>query len=315
MQRLVADFLATRCSIFAQTTSRTYRSQQQAYLAFCAAARAAPVPASAELLALYAVFLGRRLQYNSIVQYLNVIRIMHQEAGLPNPLQENYLLHSTLRGLRRTTTTTSRVKRPLLPQQLLQLQQVCNLHNLEDLQFWTATLLMFHGMLRISNVLPSGGSQHFARKEDFIAEPWGVVLNVRSSETLLRGSAPSPVPYPGLPRHPLDPVRPLLRLFAHNATSTPSIPSASPFGARTASWFSRVFQTKLTACGIPPEGLTPHSLRRGGATWALKCGVPADVIQLLGNWRSDAYKQYLFADADLKRQYVRLVQQALPHAP
>ena len=36
-----------------------------------------------------------------------------------------------------------------------------------------------------------------------------------------------------------------------------------------------------------------HSFRRGGATHAFRSKVPADLIQLHGDWKSDAYKKYL----------------------
>ena len=38
---------------------------------------------------------------------------------------------------------------------------------------------------------------------------------------------------------------------------------------------------------------TPHSFRRSGATFALQAGAPEHLLQLHGDWRSDAYKHYL----------------------
>ena len=38
---------------------------------------------------------------------------------------------------------------------------------------------------------------------------------------------------------------------------------------------------------------TGHSFRRGGATWAFDTGVPGELIQICGDWASDAYKRYL----------------------
>ena len=36
-----------------------------------------------------------------------------------------------------------------------------------------------------------------------------------------------------------------------------------------------------------------HGFRRAGATWAFQSKVPSELIQCHGDWRSDAYKQYL----------------------
>jgi hypothetical protein len=37
-----------------------------------------------------------------------------------------------------------------------------------------------------------------------------------------------------------------------------------------------------------------HSLRRGGATHAAECGVPLRYIMLMGRWRSDVVRQYMY---------------------
>ena len=42
-----------------------------------------------------------------------------------------------------------------------------------------------------------------------------------------------------------------------------------------------------------PDNFSSHSFRRGGTSYAFKAGVPADLIQLHEDWRSDAYMKYL----------------------
>jgi len=55
----------------------------------------------------------------------------------------------------------------------------------------------------------------------------------------------------------------------------------------------RILIALLTHAGINPEGYNTHSFRRGAATWAELQGIPADRIQKLGRWKSDAYKAYI----------------------
>ena len=44
---------------------------------------------------------------------------------------------------------------------------------------------------------------------------------------------------------------------------------------------------------VPSAGCyTGHSFRRGGATYAFRSGVPGELIQVMGDWKSDAYKRY-----------------------
>ncbi len=43
-----------------------------------------------------------------------------------------------------------------------------------------------------------------------------------------------------------------------------------------------------------------HSFRRGGTSWAFSAGMPGELIQVFGYWRSDAYKSYLDISMALK---------------
>ena len=43
-----------------------------------------------------------------------------------------------------------------------------------------------------------------------------------------------------------------------------------------------------------------HSFRRGGASLALACNLPTELIKLQGDWRSDCYQRYLDPDLDTK---------------
>ena len=62
----------------------------------------------------------------------------------------------------------------------------------------------------------------------------------------------------------------------------------------TCSIFIRTFRSILKSGGVADAAaFTGHSFRRGGATWAFQAGVPGELIQLCGDWASDAYKQYL----------------------
>ena len=50
----------------------------------------------------------------------------------------------------------------------------------------------------------------------------------------------------------------------------------------------------LASCiSLDPKDFSGHSLRRGDATFAFQCGIPAELIKLQGDWQSDAYMLYL----------------------
>ena len=58
-----------------------------------------------------------------------------------------------------------------------------------------------------------------------------------------------------------------------------------------------MFQKKFRACldniGLDSKNFSTHSFRRGFATLAFQSKIPPEHIQLLGDWKSDAYKCYL----------------------
>jgi integrase len=113
-------------------------------------------------------------------------------------------------------------------------------------------------------------------------------------------------------------VEAMTRLLA----STKDIPAASPVFWRegksgltpiTYKWFSDRFKELLQLAGEDPTKYGTHSLRRGGATWAFRCGLSAEAIQLLGHWKSDAYKVYLELAQDLRLEYMHQMMTPLPN--
>jgi hypothetical protein len=58
-------------------------------------------------------------------------------------------------------------------------------------------------------------------------------------------------------------------------------------------------RTALLSAGINPANFAGHSFRRGAASQAAAAGCADHEIQLLGRWRSDAYKLYI--DMDIRR--------------
>jgi hypothetical protein len=57
--------------------------------------------------------------------------------------------------------------------------------------------------------------------------------------------------------------------------------------------FQRYLNFFITKIGKNPLFYSSHSFRRGGATFAFESKVPSELIQLHGDWTSNAYKLYL----------------------
>ena len=80
----------------------------------------------------------------------------------------------------------------------------------------------------------------------------------------------------------------------------------------------RMFQARLrrvlVAVGVDQaKEYSSHSFRRGGATFAYLCGVPAEIIKILGNWKSDCYLKYLHLPLEARIAAAELVKFRLLH--
>ena len=49
----------------------------------------------------------------------------------------------------------------------------------------------------------------------------------------------------------------------------------------------------MAAIGLDPSNFSSHSLRRGGTSYAMSLQIPGEMVQSMGDWKSDAYKQYI----------------------
>ena len=77
------------------------------------------------------------------------------------------------------------------------------------------------------------------------------------------------------------------------------------------------FTTKLSKlleqCGFDGTQYSGHSFRRGGATFALHCGVPGHYIKLQGDWLSNAYERYLDTSLQYKIMAVNMMGKSILH--
>ena len=76
--------------------------------------------------------------------------------------------------------------------------------------------------------------------------------------------------------------------------------------------FIQCVRSALSQAGFDPRLYAGHSFRRGGASSAAYAGFSDHQIQLLGRWRSDAYKLYIETDHTRLLQLSTLLHWARP---
>ena len=62
------------------------------------------------------------------------------------------------------------------------------------------------------------------------------------------------------------------------------------------------YELRSTLIGTSSHMYSGHSFRRGGASFALECGLPTEVIKAQGDWTSNAYESYICPSQDMRRQ-------------
>lgn len=308
---LDGEVLFYRGNTFAASTNKTYLSQRTAYFDFCVKIGIPPVPLSQVDLGRYIAFLSRRLSFSSIRQYLNIVRLLHLEAGMPNPLDNNWYVSSILKGVKRVKGNTVSQKLPITMEVLTGILTKLNLHLSFDRCFWAACLVAFFSFFRKSNLLVQSvalfdPSRHLC-STDAQFTPQGVVLTVRWSKVIQFRERKLLIPLPLMPNSVFCPSSSLLAMFLE----CPHPPSPSPLfrfrdGPNGTVLTQSAFTVRLRDClrglGYPASKFSGHSFRRGGASFALQCGLPTDLIKLQGDWNSNAYERYLQPSFELRKQ-------------
>ena len=314
-ERLVAtldqNVSILRLNMFAESTRKTYQSQQSLYLEFCKSLCIPPVPISPVDLGRYVAFLASKLCYSSVKQYLNIVRLMHLDEGYPSPLANSWYLSSILQGLRRCKGDNAKQKLPITINILRQILSILNLSCAFDLTFWATCLVAFFSFFRKSNLLITAWNKfnpdiHLCRS-DALFHTSGAILSVRWSKTIQFRQKTLQVPLPRIKNSPFCPSAALMLCLSNCPSYKGPLPLFSysmPGGtvALTHTAFVSYLRKCLLKTGLDPAQFSGHSFRRGGASFALQCGIPADWIKLQGDWASNAYERYLDPSLSFRKQ-------------
>jgi integrase len=156
-------------------------------------------------------------------------------------------------------------------------------------------IVAFYSLLRKSNYAYSGGDlHHLLKRENLQIFNHSMELRVSWTKTLQNKSRVLRIPLVPIPGSVICPIKWLKLMLSLN-----SLPPESPLFIRkpgtpiSYSSFSNFLKQRAYMVGLDPKVISSHSLRRGGATFAAKCGVSDSSIKLLGDWKSDCYQVYL----------------------
>ena len=233
---------------YAASTKSAYATHRKSYLSFCRILGYSPVPATSETLSRYAAFLACSLKFQSIKQYINIIRILHAEWNPPNPMENNHQLQCLMRGIQRTHGYHTCPKAPLTPALLLKILAQLDLAKQAVCAFWAALLLMFYGMLRIGSTLCKASTCDHERHlvaRDVLFTRWAINVKVLASKTIQFGNRCLDLPLArAIPSHVLCPVQAMLLYIQ----CTSKLEAIGPLFVVSDSYLSRPRPSSQNAC-------------------------------------------------------------------
>ena len=284
---------------YAKSTWKNYRMHVNTYIKFTSRFGFPVFPITQKRMIRYSACLSFILKSpESILNYLNGIKSVQKLLNFP-AFENSPQLDLVLRGLRRTMQHLVKQAKPITPAILHAMSKL--VRTTEDTVCFAALLTAFYLFLRKSNIAPDSvatfdhqrqftrGTARQGSKMFLMTLGWTKTIQFKQKKLLLplvRSRKSSICPETWLKkmirRVPAKPHDPLFCL-----------PVKGKLIALTSRRLQARMRTWLAKLKLSPMDYSLHSLRRGGATFAFKCSIPSDLIQLMGDWASNCYRRYI----------------------
>ena len=303
-QRLLHQADRSRRYAFAPGTYTNLRTQFRSYFAFCIYYQRSPLPADLDTICAYVQFLSRSLLPQSIANYISGLKLLHILLGHEYNHADNIHLQLLVRGIRRLCPHMPRRAKPVVPALLASIARVADLNSSLHLATLASSLLLFHTLARLGSVLPASLKSKrntFLLRGGIRFTSRGMLVTMRHTKTIQFGERCLRIPLVSSDTLtcPVKAYVAHLRFLGRRgkAGSAPAFVFKDSQGVLhwlTKSIFIKTFRTLAAAAGdADPAAYSGHSFRRGGASWAFQAGIPGEMIQVMGDWSSDAYRRYL----------------------
>ena len=162
-----------------------------------------------------------------------------------------------------------------------------------------ALIFGFLGYLRISNLAPPTAQSFDPARHSSWADvrpsKQGILFDLKWTKTLQTQRGVTTIPLASLEDNRICPsatwtlYRRMLPWITPDKSTPLLLTTAPPVGKTiSASILRAMFHRAAQAAGLAERRYTPHSLRRGGASFCFQAGVPLDHIKKHGTWTSQA---------------------------
>ena len=321
LQLLNIQMLESRSRAFADKTSANHLTVWVKYLKFCLYFSLIAFPATEQVISWFAQKIANGVKSaKTVASSISAVEKLHLILGFHIRGFRNYLLRLTMMGISRGCTFVSKQAQPITLELLSKIYHHVDLSSREDALFWLCCLLAFFLLFRKSNLVPDTLRGFNPAKQlkwqDLIYTGHNIIVGIRWSKTDQFGRQLKTYPLPVIPGSflcPLNAMRIVLKLTGAEASD--HVFTRGDGTSLTYKQFQSKLRRVLAAVGVNnPEAFSSHSFRRGGATFAYLCGVPTEIIKLLGNWKSDCYLKYIHLPLEARIAASELIKIKLMHA-
>lgn len=166
------------------------------YLDFCFSHNLATTsdplpPPTEENLVYFIASLQGKVQYQTVKLYLAAISNFYIEHNQPIRSSHMFQLHRMLKGIKRTSSSRHRIRRPITIQILSEIFTLLRpdySEEIDTVMLWAAFTLAFFGFLRVSEFTYSGPGKPFLSINDIaftpnINKPEAVQVHIKQSKT------------------------------------------------------------------------------------------------------------------------------------
>lgn len=276
----------------APSTKRSYRRTLDSLASFLGAPNVECIQTPFRVVDIvrYVAFLyNSGLSVSSILSRLSAITWWIKLRSWPLVTQA-HSVSQALKGVKSLSIRPVRHKFPITPDVLRRLYLAVSSLKFSEavvLRLRAMFLLAFHGFLRVGELC---GSRHALLFSSVRFQPTFVVVWFQSYK-FSGGRCPT-VFIPAC-NSDLCPVRALQAYIRIRGSHQGYLFEESVGVPCSISQFRADLACVVSRAGFKDSGITPHSFRVGAATFAAALGIPADAIQRMGRWSSNAFLRYI----------------------
>ena len=248
----------------------------------------------------FIALLGRGpLVYNSAANVLSSLKWFSAILDPPSvKVFDSVLVSVSMKGLKAQLSRPVRQKLPFTTSHLCKFYSYLDLCNSKHLACWWAMLVAFFGYFHLSNLVPLSKGKFDPlkqlRRDDIRLEKDVVLIYYKWSKTNQNCSKVSWVPICTVADARFN-----VKFYLNKLLSSVDAPKDAPlFSFKKKDYHSRYTLVRLLdmctyKAELPLGDYSWHSFRRGAAVFAFESGLADSAVQLLGDWLSAAFKNYL----------------------